>query len=226
MSVCWHVCLNQLHSATRVPNNSDPTCQCPIHLLFRCELRSELVCGNCGTDSYKGDPILDLSLEISHLTHLEPLRLADCLESFTKSECLKEKCYTCPQCQVASPDTTKSLKISQLPHILCIQLKRFRHQEGISVKLDHQVDFPLMLDMRPYCVKPKNSTDSPCTGYYYKLTGIVRHQGNAASGHYQAIVYQDEQYFCFNDSTVTILTLKEVLAVEAYILVYSYVMNP
>ncbi|MBW0466780.1 hypothetical protein O181_006495 [Austropuccinia psidii MF-1] len=215
---CLLACLNQLHSATQVSNNTDPTCQCPIHLLFRCELSSELVCGNCKKSSSKIDPILDLSLEIGHLSHLQQLRLEDCLESFTKSERLKEKCYTCPECDVASPDTTKSLKIFQLPHILCIQLKRFEHQGTSSVKLDRHVKFPLVLDMKPYTVHSQKLTDAQSPAYYYKLTGIVRHQGNVASGHYHAIVCQDEQYFCFNDSSVHILRLDEVLEIEAYIL--------
>lgn len=223
---CLLACLNQIHSTTQGSNPLDTTCHCPIHLLFRCELKSELICGNCDSTSHKVDPILDLSLEIAHLTHLEQLRLVDCLESFTTKEALKEKCYTCAECQMASPVTTKSLKISKLPHILCIQLKRFEHQvQGTSVKLDRFVQFPLMLDMRPYTVSPRNPNDPDQSGYFYKLTGIVRHQGSATSGHYQVIVCQDELYFSFSDANVTVMRLKDVLAVEAYILVYSAVSN-
>lgn len=246
---CLLACLNQLHTATQVLNNHHPTgstsatlitagptsttdptnCQCPIHLLFRCELSSHLVCGNCHKSSHKSDPILDISLEIGHLNHLQTLRLEDCLESFTKYERLKEKCYRCTECQVASPETTKSLKISQLPHILCIQLKRFEQHGNSSVKLDKHVKFPLTLNMKPYCIDRTlddvhpNPSNDPSDGFYYKLTGVVRHQGNVSSGHYQAIIYQDDQYFCFNDGLVNILRLKEVLEVEAYILVYSFI---
>ncbi|EHS63805.1 hypothetical protein PGT21_025557 [Puccinia graminis f. sp. tritici] len=209
----------------------EPTtrCQCPIDLLFRCELTSQVVCGSCRKTSYKVDPILDLSLEIGHLNHLETLRLEDCLHSFTKAERLKEKCYTCHQCSVASPETTKSLTISRLPHILCIQLKRFEHHLSSASKLDRFVKFPLVLDMKPFASPnlAENRPDllsSDVDGYYYKLTGIVRHQGNVSSGHYQAIIYQDEQYFCFNDESVSILRLEEVLKVEAYILVYTFIL--
>lgn len=72
--------LNQFHSATQVFNPPDPTCYCPIHLLFRCELQSELICGTCQSTSHKVDPILDLSLEIGHLGHLDQLKLTDCLQ--------------------------------------------------------------------------------------------------------------------------------------------------
>ncbi|KAG0146848.1 hypothetical protein CROQUDRAFT_700859 [Cronartium quercuum f. sp. fusiforme G11] len=219
---CLLACLNQLHSSTQVASALDPTCHCPIHALFRCELKSELICGHCNSTSHKVDPILDLSLEIGHLAHLEKLKLVDCLESFTRTEALKEKGYTCTECEVASGATTKSLKISKLSHLLCIQLKRFEHR-GTSVKLDKFVQFPLMLDMRPYTVSPRNSKDTDQSRYFYKLTGIVRHQGNASSGHYQAIVCQDELYFCFNDSSVNVMKLKDVLETEAYILVYSSV---
>ncbi|POW20283.1 hypothetical protein PSHT_03649 [Puccinia striiformis] len=246
---CLLACLNQLHSATQVastaaPSSTLPTlptsttstsevsgnCQCPIDLLFRCELSSQLVCGHCGITSHKIDPILDLSLEIGHLSHLEILRLEDCLDSFTKSERLKEKCYTCQNCNTASPETTKSLTISRLPHILCIQLKRFEQRGSSgSVKLDRHVKFPLLLNMKPYATTTfspsEEGEEDTRPGSYYKLTGIVRHQGNVSSGHYQAIVYQDEQYFCFNDENVSILKLTEVLNVEAYILVYSFVLS-
>ncbi|KAI9628790.1 hypothetical protein KEM48_011387 [Puccinia striiformis f. sp. tritici PST-130] len=247
---CLLACLNQLHSATQVastaaPSSTLPTlttsttstsevsgnCQCPIDLLFRCELSSQLVCGHCGITSHKIDPILDLSLEIGHLSHLEILRLEDCLDSFTKSERLKEKCYTCQNCNTASPETTKSLTISRLPHILCIQLKERFEQRGSSgsVKLDRHVKFPLLLNMKPYATTTfspsEEGEEDTRPGSYYKLTGIVRHQGNVSSGHYQAIVYQDEQYFCFNDENVSILKLTEVLNVEAYILVYSFVLS-
>ncbi|PLW10129.1 hypothetical protein PCANC_21364 [Puccinia coronata f. sp. avenae] len=199
------------------------TCQCPIDLLFRCELTSSVVCGSCGTRSEKVDPLLDLSLEIGHLGHLEVLRLEDCLDSFTKAEQLNEKCYTCTHCQAASPDTTKALSITRLPHILCIQLKRFEHHGSASVKLDRFVKFPLVLDMKPYTAAPDGPAEPPSPGLYYRLTGIVRHQGNVASGHYQAVVYQDDQYFCFNDETVQVVTLAQLLKLEAYLLVYSFI---
>ncbi|KNZ54872.1 ubiquitin carboxyl-terminal hydrolase [Puccinia sorghi] len=202
-------------------------CQCPIDLLFRCELRSLVVCGNCGVRSSTVDPLLDLSLEIAHLTHLPILRLKDCLDSFTRPERLLHKCYTCSNCHVASPDTTKALTIERLPHILCFQLKRFEHHGSASVKLDKHVQFPLLLDMKPYVASDTtNQTDDDTGGLYYRLTGIVRHQGNVTSGHYQAIIWQDDQWFCFNDDTVSLITLNHLRQIEAYLLVYSFIPNP
>jgi len=228
---CLLACLNQLHTATQVPSGLPTTgegvvgCQCPIDLLFRCELRSLVVCGSCGEQSETVDPLLDLSLEIAHLAHLPLLRLQDCLDSFTRPERLKEKCYTCSRCLIASPDTTKALAFERLPHILCFQLKRFEHHGSTSVKLDKHVQFPLLLDMGPFVARgsePARKTMGD-TGLYYRLTGIVRHQGSVTSGHYQAIVWQDEQWFCFNDETVSLVTLQHLRAIEAYLLVYSFV---
>jgi len=79
--------------------------------------------------------------------------------------------------------------------------------------------------MRPYVARgsePARKTMGD-TGLYYRLTGIVRHQGSVTSGHYQAIVWQDEQWFCFNDETVSLVTLQHLRAIEAYLLVYSFV---
>ncbi|WAR62725.1 hypothetical protein PtB15_15B312 [Puccinia triticina] len=251
---CLLACLNQLHTATQVPlsqpvpsigasttpTSSDPSsvrCQCPIDLLFRCELTSLVWCGNCGQTSHKVDPILDLSLEIGHFDLAHTLRLEDCLHRSlslslflvyrAKASRLKDLCYTCNHCLQTSPETTKSLSISRLPHILCIQLKRFEHQRSSAAsKIDRFVKFPLLLDMQPF--SSSSSSHSPASDpadhpYFYQLTGIVRHQGNVSSGHYQAIVYQDDQYFCFNDENVSVLRLDEVLKIEAYLLVYTFI---
>jgi ubiquitin carboxyl-terminal hydrolase 20/33 len=50
----------------------------------------------------------------------------------------------------------KYSKVLELPEVLCIHLKRFRHELMFSSKIGCYVSFPLEgLDMRPYLHKGK-----------------------------------------------------------------------
>ncbi|XP_063089362.1 ubiquitin carboxyl-terminal hydrolase 45 isoform X2 [Cavia porcellus] len=81
----------------------------------------------------------------------------------------------------------KQLLISAVPAILILHLKRF-HQAGMSLrKVNRHVDFPLMLDLAPFCsatCKNVNMGDK----VLYDLYGIVEHSGSMRGGHYTAYV--------------------------------------
>ncbi|XP_028416169.1 ubiquitin carboxyl-terminal hydrolase 16-like [Dendronephthya gigantea] len=83
-------------------------------------------------------------------------------------------------------EAVKQLLIDKAPPILTLHLKRF-HQVGYSLKkIAKHVDFPLVLDISPFCHKSgKFATD--CNGkVLYALFGVVEHSGNLHSGHYTA----------------------------------------
>ncbi|XP_019393342.1 PREDICTED: ubiquitin carboxyl-terminal hydrolase 45 isoform X6 [Crocodylus porosus] len=81
----------------------------------------------------------------------------------------------------------KQLLISAVPAVLVLHLKRF-HQAGLSLrKVNRHVDFPLVLDLAPFCsVSCKNVTDG--ARVLYSLYGIVEHSGSMRGGHYAAYV--------------------------------------
>ncbi|XP_019375715.1 PREDICTED: ubiquitin carboxyl-terminal hydrolase 45 isoform X1 [Gavialis gangeticus] len=81
----------------------------------------------------------------------------------------------------------KQLLISAVPAILVLHLKRF-HQAGLSLrKVNRHVDFPLVLDLAPFCsASCKNVTDG--ARVLYSLYGIVEHSGSMRGGHYAAYV--------------------------------------
>ncbi|XP_059588253.1 ubiquitin carboxyl-terminal hydrolase 45 isoform X3 [Alligator mississippiensis] len=81
----------------------------------------------------------------------------------------------------------KQLLISAVPAILVLHLKRF-HQAGLSLrKVNRHVDFPLVLDLAPFCsASCKNVTDG--AKVLYSLYGIVEHSGSMRGGHYAAYV--------------------------------------
>lgn len=80
-----------------------------------------------------------------------PITLEDCLQAFFSLDELKgEDMYNCDKCKELR-NGVKLLSVSSLPNILCIHLKRFRHDLQYPQKITRHVSFPLNgLDMSPY----------------------------------------------------------------------------
>lgn len=82
--------------------------------------------------------------------------LHDCLAAFFSADELKgDNMYSCEKCNKLR-NGVKYSKVLELPEVLCIHLKRFRHELMFSAKIANYVSFPLEgLDMRPYLHKGK-----------------------------------------------------------------------
>ncbi|XP_036395022.1 ubiquitin carboxyl-terminal hydrolase 45 isoform X1 [Megalops cyprinoides] len=81
----------------------------------------------------------------------------------------------------------KQMLISTLPPVVTLHLKRF-HQAGMNLrKVNRHVDFPLILDLAPFCsASCKNMVSGERV--LYSLYGIVEHSGSMRGGHYAAYV--------------------------------------
>uniref|UniRef100_A0A8C3G2C9 Ubiquitin carboxyl-terminal hydrolase 20 n=1 Tax=Cyclopterus lumpus TaxID=8103 RepID=A0A8C3G2C9_CYCLU len=92
--------------------------------------------------------------------------LEDCLAAFFAADELKGK-----PC------------VASRPGILCVHLKRFRHEVMYSFKISSHVSFPLEgLDMRPFLAK-----DSPSQVTTYDLLSVICHHGTAGSTRRRAL---------------------------------------
>jgi len=102
-----------------------------------------------------------------------------------------------------------------------IHIKRFRYDMW-GTKISTHVEFPLEgLDMQPYC-KPRNDgTKEKHT--LYNLVAIVNHRGVLGGGHYVAYAknFKNNEWFEFDDSSVSQVSEQEVLSKEAYVLLYE-----
>ena len=85
-------------------------------------------------------------------------------------------------------DATKQFHITHLPPILTIHLKRFSQIGARLQKINKQIDFPLVLDMSPYCTADIPVAKDNENSILYGLRGIVNHSGGMAAGHYIAYV--------------------------------------
>ncbi|KAE8602840.1 hypothetical protein XENTR_v10014146 [Xenopus tropicalis] len=146
------------------------------------------------------------TLSHGYITRPKECSVQSCLYQFTSVELLmgnnKLQCENCTQKQLAFQRKIKSteekqesvytnarkqLLISAAPANLILHLKRF-YQNGLTLrKINRHVDFPLVLDLAPFCSATcKNIVEDKCV--LYSLYGIVEHSGSMRGGHYTAYV--------------------------------------
>uniref|UniRef100_A0A3P9JI43 Ubiquitin carboxyl-terminal hydrolase n=1 Tax=Oryzias latipes TaxID=8090 RepID=A0A3P9JI43_ORYLA len=138
----------------------------------------------------------------------------------------------------------KQMLISLLPPVIMLHLKRF-HQAGMNLrKVNRHVDFPLILDLAPFC---SASCKNLAAGerVLYSLYGIVEHSGSMRGGHYAAYVKvrppqrrteqlhknlsgardtscsSQGQWVYVSDTTVQTVPESRVLNSQAYLLFYE-----
>ncbi|XP_030634620.1 ubiquitin carboxyl-terminal hydrolase 20 [Chanos chanos] len=144
--------------------------------------------------------------------------LEDCLAAFFAADELKgDNMYSCERCKKLR-NGVKYCKVLRLPEILCIHLKRFRHEVMYSFKISSHVSFPLEgLDLRPFLAK-----ESPSQITTYDLLSVICHHGTAGSGHYTAYCQNviNGQWYEFDDQYVTEVHETVVQNAEAYVLFY------
>ncbi|XP_004849187.1 ubiquitin carboxyl-terminal hydrolase 20 [Heterocephalus glaber] len=144
--------------------------------------------------------------------------LEDCLAAFFAADELKgDNMYSCERCKKLR-NGVKYCKVLRLPEILCIHLKRFRHEVTYSFKVSSHVSFPLEgLDLRPFLAKECASQITT-----YDLLSVICHHGTAGSGHYIAYCQNviNGQWYEFDDQYVTEVHETVVQNAEAYVLFY------
>ncbi|KAM7541507.1 hypothetical protein Aperf_G00000042244 [Anoplocephala perfoliata] len=147
------------------------------------------------------------------------VELEDCLDAFFDvSELSGENKYLCENCSRYT-NGRMHMAITKLPEVLCLHLKRFRHDFNTS-KIYTQVNFPLhRLSLKKYL-------HSSCRDkvWEYDLAGVVCHTGTARFGHYYtyALNSGDGEWYEFNDSVVSHVDAETILSLTSsvYLLVY------
>lgn len=144
--------------------------------------------------------------------------LQDCLAAFFSADELKgDNMYSCEKCKKLR-NGIKYSKVMNLPEILCVHLKRFRHEVMFSSKISSYVSFPLEgLDMKPFLHK-----DCPSSVTTYNLVAVICHHGTAGGGHYTTYALNciNDQWYEFDDQYVTEVDAQTIASCEAYVLFY------
>ncbi|KAK7886479.1 hypothetical protein WMY93_026100 [Mugilogobius chulae] len=146
------------------------------------------------------------ALSQSYTPSSKECSVQSCLHQFTSVELLMgnnkllcENCTERRQKQLRKSGTSekkaekiytsarKQMLISSLPPVITLHLKRF-HQAGMNLrKVNRHVDFPLILDLAPFCSASSKNL-AATERVLYSLYGIVEHSGSMRGGHYTAYV--------------------------------------
>ncbi|XP_068604641.1 ubiquitin carboxyl-terminal hydrolase 33 [Brachionichthys hirsutus] len=175
--------------------------------------------GSCG-DAYAPQGWVAFVMEYIKSWFWGPaVTLQDCLAAFFARDELKgDNMYSCEKCKKLR-NGVKFCKVQSLPEILCIHLKRFRHELMFSTKISTHVSFPLEgLDLQPFLAKDGSAQTSN-----YDLLSVICHHGTASSGHYIAYCRNDVNnlWYEFDDQSVTEVSESCVQNAEAYVLFYK-----
>jgi len=114
------------------------------------------------------------------------------------------------------------IAVEQVPRVLVLQIIRFEYQDNRCIKIGKHVKFSeeLYLDKNVISsIKIKEKDPSR----YFNLRAVICHHGMEASGgHYSTYVkHASGRWIHFDDQMVNLVDLKEVLASQAYVLLYE-----
>jgi ubiquitin C-terminal hydrolase len=167
--------------------------------------------------------------------------LLACLAAACTSERLEgDSAYLCERCDAKRP-ATKRLLLHKLPPALVIHVNRAQWGWKAAAKrekVQSHVPFPTTLaastDLAPFLSSEAASAygagsegvgaDAAAGGVVYRLVAVVVHQGRGIdTGHYTAYCRDEaaDAWVLYDDHTVAVRTLGEVLKVQAYLLVYE-----
>uniref|UniRef100_A0A3Q2QWW6 Ubiquitin carboxyl-terminal hydrolase 33 n=1 Tax=Fundulus heteroclitus TaxID=8078 RepID=A0A3Q2QWW6_FUNHE len=142
--------------------------------------------------------------------------LQDCLAAFFARDELKgDNMYSCEKCKKLR-NGVKFCKMQNLPEILCVHLKRFRHELMYSTKIGTHVSFPLEgLDLQPFLAK-----DGAAQTTSYDLLSVICHHGTASSEMHH--IYTVCPHYTMHQKEV-VKKKKRKIQKEIYVLTYIQV---
>lgn len=159
-------------------------------------------------------PLCFFSLPIPNNNGSRKVTIIDCIDEYTKAEHLRGDNQWKNDEDGVKYDAVKKLDIWEFPSILIICLKRF---DNFGRKRNDLVSFPIEnLDLTSYCIG-YNKFKS-----YFDLTGVCNHTGVSGYGHYYSYCrYKDNNWYEFNDRSVTKIDKGSLVTSNAYCLFYK-----
>ena len=180
-------------------------------LAYEGEYESVVTCDTCSTTSEpKFEVFNSLQVPILHKGTLPSVEKG--IRDICKDE--GEVKWDCPSCKSLC-QSTKKLKLKELPEMLVLQIKRFGEDEyGFFTKDNSEVMFSESL-----VIENENAN------HEYELYAFINHFGKTYGGHYTAccrgnISNSNTQWHHYDDSRVVRMNMEEVNKRNAYILFY------
>ncbi|KAM0526284.1 hypothetical protein ACHAPS_004017 [Verticillium nonalfalfae] len=164
------------------------------------------------------DPNMELKRKKRQARRSKGITLEECLDEFEKAEILSEQdTWYCPRCK-EHRRASKKFDLWKTPDILVVHLKRFSSSGYRRDKLDVLVDFPVEgLDLRTRVLHQEDGKEE-----VYDLCAVDEHFGGLGGGHYTAWAknFVDNQWYHFNDTSVSAGKAESSVTKAAYLLFY------
>ncbi|CAD8046941.1 unnamed protein product [Paramecium sonneborni] len=199
----------EFNSAEQAWNDYKQKNQDIIDIIFAGQSTSQSFCKSCNQVCEGYDPIWDLSLPISK--SYTGIDLMDCLKSYYREEVINDT-WKCDKCKKTNKSVKRKMFISQTPQYLIIQFKRFT-SFPTSQKINDSISYPEKLDIQDFCSKGLQTK--------YKLKALITHMGQINGGHYKAYAQRYDNWYLFDDETVTKINGKQLSDKSAYVLLYE-----
>ena len=159
------------------------------------------------------DPFCYLTVPIPSKMENESISLLDCFNLFTTDEEMDD------DNKYKHPKTEEYINVKRqflfwsLPKVLIVCLKRFNNSRR---KITGQIDIPVdNLDLSSY-LRGYNTRAN------YQLIGISNHSGGVGGGHYYSYCRgENNQWYEFNDTSVTRINENSIITPNAYVLFYK-----
>lgn len=153
----------------------------------------------------------------------DDINIYDCINLFRTEERLeKENAWYCSGCK-KHQEALKKMELYKVPNYLIVQFKRFKIKTAHVVmgmisnrKNDVFINYPVEgLNLSEYIVgEDKNDA-------IYDLVGISQHFGSLNSGHYTALCRNFNNWYEFEDSSVSKISNSDIVNESAYMLFYK-----
>ena len=139
----------------------------------------------------------------------------ECIKYFCEEEQLKVGnewyCNKCKEHLLAK----KKLDLYYLPKLLIINFKRFVKEYSRWEKNDEDIDFPINdFNMKDLIIGPDKDHS------IYDLFAVSQHYGSTEGGHYTAVCKNGDNWYNYDDSSVSRTSPKACLTSAAYVLFY------
>ncbi|CAF0873121.1 unnamed protein product [Adineta steineri] len=147
----------------------------------------------------------------------QPLTVQQCLTNLSAVQIASSNSeWFCSKCR-KKRQSKKQMYLFDLPRVLILQIKRFNYGTQSTTKITKFVQYPLELNLTPFIIKGQNLQEM-----IYDLIAVCLHTGSLSGGHYftYAKHERNDQWYCFNDSSVT-LQQQDIINQNAYILLYK-----
>ncbi|TRY90837.1 hypothetical protein DNTS_020867 [Danionella cerebrum] len=197
-----------------------------LQSLYEIKMEIQVTCSACKYKHRMTNSLFSLPLAIPD----EENTLESCVNFlFKKQDLVGSEKFYCTHCE-NKQESSHELELVSLPQILCIHLKRFRNECGVTRKLTSNVIFPENFEESVFAAGQsgnKVSIDSSRPCEQYSLFAVIVHIGSAMSGHYTAFIRPnlEQAWYYADDSRVNQVTWEDVQYTykgrnTAYLLLY------